>query len=33
MNKEVRQILYYVYIVVQLFSEQDKRVITGEEVF
>lgn len=30
LNKEVRQIFYYVRIAVQLFSEQDKCVIMGE---
>lgn len=33
MDKEVSHILQGVYIVLQLFSEQDKRVITEEKVF
>lgn len=33
LDKEVSHILQGVYRVLQLFSEQDKRVITGEKVF
>lgn len=33
LNEEVSQIVYSMYIVVQLFSEQDKRVMIGQKVF